>query len=92
MAIDRLGTRHDVFAATFCPFHHDETIDEDGLRGYIRDLCAVKGLVGLVPKGPAGEIMSRRESERAAVTAIVVEMAPRPVPESGVPSAGAAAV
>ena len=32
-----------VFAATLCTFHDDETIDEDGLRAYIAELCAVDG-------------------------------------------------
>jgi len=62
-----------VFAATLCPFHADETLDEEGLRAYIRALCAVPGLRGLVPNGHTGEIMSLRESERARVTRIVAE-------------------
>ena len=36
-----------VFAATLCPFRDDETIDEDGLRAYIAELCAVDGLRGV---------------------------------------------
>ncbi len=62
-----------VFAATLCPFHEDEAIDEEGLRAYIRNLCAVPGLKGLVPNGHTGEIMSLREHERARVTRIVAE-------------------
>lgn len=62
-----------VFAATLCPFHQDETIDEAGLRAYIRELCAVPGLKGLVPNGHTGEIMSLREHERTQVTRIVAE-------------------
>ena len=62
-----------VFAATLCPFGADETIDEEGLRAYIRALCAVPGLAGLVPNGHTGEIMSLREAERARVTRIVAE-------------------
>jgi 4-hydroxy-tetrahydrodipicolinate synthase len=64
-----------VFAATLCPFHADETLDEAGLREYIRELCAVPGLNGLVPNGHTGEIMSLRDAERARVTRIVVEEA-----------------
>lgn len=62
-----------VFPATLCPFHQDETLDEDGLRAYISDLCRVPGLKGLVPNGHTGEIMSLRENERARVTRIVSE-------------------
>ena len=62
-----------VFAATLCAFHEDESLDEDGLRAYIRSLCAVPGLKGLVPNGHTGEIMSLREPERARVTRIFVE-------------------
>ena len=62
-----------VFAATLCPFHADEALDEAGLRAYIRELCAVPGLKGLVPNGHTGEIMSLREHERAQVTRIVAE-------------------
>ena len=62
-----------VFAATLCPFHKDESLDEEGLRAYIRELAAVPGLKGLVPNGHTGEIMSLREAERAQVTRIVVE-------------------
>jgi 4-hydroxy-tetrahydrodipicolinate synthase len=62
-----------VFAATLCPFHKDESLDEEGLRAYIRELAAVPGLKGLVPNGHTGEIMSLREAERAQVTRIVAE-------------------
>lgn len=54
-----------VFAATLCPFHEDESLDEDGLRAYIRELAAVPGLKGLVPNGHTGEIMSLRDGLRA---------------------------
>ena len=62
-----------VFAATLCPFHGDESIDEEGLRGYIAALCTVDGLTGLVPNGHTGEIMGLREPERVAVTRIVAD-------------------
>ncbi len=60
-----------VFAATLCAFHEDESIDEEGLCEYIRELCRVDGLKGLVPNGHTGEIMSLRLNERAKVTRIV---------------------
>jgi 4-hydroxy-tetrahydrodipicolinate synthase len=62
-----------VFPATLCAFADDESIDEDGLRSYIRDLCAVEGLKGLVCNGHTGEIMSLRPKERAEVTRIFAE-------------------
>jgi len=62
-----------VFPATLCPFHEDESLDEAGLRAYIRKLAIVPGLKGLVPNGHTGEIMSLRENERAEVTRIVAE-------------------
>jgi 4-hydroxy-tetrahydrodipicolinate synthase len=64
-----------VFAAPLCPLHKDESIDEDGLRGYIRELARVPGLAGLVPNGHTGEIMSLLPEERARVTRIVAEEA-----------------
>ncbi|MHC4865753.1 MAG: dihydrodipicolinate synthase family protein, partial [Planctomycetota bacterium] len=57
-----------VFPATLCAFRDDQSVDEDGLRSYIRDLCAVEGLKGLVCNGHTGEIMSLRPKERAEVT------------------------
>lgn len=62
-----------VFPATLCAFNNDETIDEQGLRSYIRDLCSVKGLKGLVCNGHTGEIMALGMDERAEVTRIFAE-------------------
>ena len=30
-----------VFPATLCPFHADESIDEEGLRNYIAELASM---------------------------------------------------
>jgi len=62
-----------VFAATLCAFAEDESVDEEGLRAYIGDLCAVEGLKGLVCNGHTGEIMSLRSAERAEVTRIFAD-------------------
>ena len=62
-----------VFPATLCAFHDDETIDEEGLRSYIRELCAVEGLKGLVCNGHTGEIMALRLAERVEVIRIFAE-------------------
>ncbi len=62
-----------VFPATLCPFHEDESIDEEGLRSYMRELAAADGVKGLVCNGHTGEITSLRPSERARVTALVAE-------------------
>ena len=57
-----------VFAATLCPFHEDESIDEAGLASYMSELAGGGGIKGLVCNGHTGEIMSLRPGERAAVT------------------------
>ena len=62
-----------VFPATLCPFHQDESIDEDGLREYILELAIVDGIKGVTCNGHTGEIMSLRPSERAQVTRVVRE-------------------
>jgi len=62
-----------VFPATLCAFHENENIDQEGLRRYIRDLCTVDGLKGLVCNGHTGEITSLRPTERAEVTRIFAE-------------------
>ena len=64
-----------VFPATLCPFHEDESIDEEGLRAYMRELAAIDGVKGLVCNGHTGEITSLRPRERAQVTALVAEEA-----------------
>ena len=62
-----------VFPATLCAFRDDESIDEEGLRGYMRSLCGVEGLAGLVCNGHTGEVMSLRPDERVQVTRIVAD-------------------
>lgn len=60
-----------VFPATLCPFHKDETLDEEGLHSYMTELASVDGVQGLTCNGHTGEIMSLRPAERARVVAIV---------------------
>ena len=62
-----------VFAATLCPFEPDESLDEDGLRQYIRDVASTEGIKGVVCNGHTGEIMSLRPEERARVTRMTAE-------------------
>lgn len=62
-----------VFPATLCPFHADESLDEQGLRDYIHELALVEGIKGVTCNGHTGEIMSLRPDERARVTAITRE-------------------
>ncbi len=64
-----------VFAATLCPFHEDESIDESGLALYIEELCRVPGIQGVTCNGHTGEIMSLRPGERAQVTRVVARAA-----------------
>lgn len=60
-----------VYAATLCPFHENETLDEHGLCDYIRGLIDVSGIQGVVCNGHTGEVMSLRPNERARVTQLV---------------------
>jgi 4-hydroxy-tetrahydrodipicolinate synthase len=64
-----------TFAATLCPFHEDESLDEDGLHQYILELANVSGIQGVVCNGHTGEIMSLRPDERSRVTQIVAQAA-----------------
>ncbi len=60
-----------VFPATLCPFHEDESLDEEGLHAYIGELARFEGIKGVTCNGHTGEIMSLRPSERARVTQVV---------------------
>ena len=62
-----------VFPATLCPFHEDESIDEEGLRAYMQELANVDGVKGVVCNGHTGEITSLRPYERADVTRITAD-------------------
>ena len=62
-----------VFPATLCPFREDESIDEEGLSSYIRELAVVDGIKGVTCNGHTGEIMSLRPAERGRVTGVVRE-------------------
>jgi 4-hydroxy-tetrahydrodipicolinate synthase len=62
-----------VFPATLCPFRDDESIDEEGLRAYIREVASVPGVEGVVCNGHTGEIMSLRPEERARVMTVVAD-------------------
>ena len=60
-----------VYPATLCPFHDDESIDEEGLATYIEEVASVPGIEGVVCNGHTGEIMSLRPKERDQITSIV---------------------
>ena len=62
-----------VFPATLCPFREDESIDEEGLSSYSRELAVVDGIKGVTCNGHTGEIMSLRPAERGRVTGVVRE-------------------
>jgi 4-hydroxy-tetrahydrodipicolinate synthase len=62
-----------VYPATLCPFRDDESVDQEGLRSYIRELASVPGVEGVVCNGHTGEIMSLRPDERVLVMRIVAE-------------------
>ena len=81
-----------VFAATLCPFHEDESIDEEGLRSYIAEVASVPGIRGVTCNGHTGEVMSLRPRERAQVTSLVAEATREHAPDvkviSGVSAEG----
>ena len=62
-----------VMPATLCPFREDDSIDEEGLREYVRYLASVDGITALVCNGHTGEVMSLRNHERARVTQIIAD-------------------
>jgi len=62
-----------VMPATLCPFRDDDSIDEEGLRAYVRYLASVPGITALVCNGHTGEVMSLRNRERAEVTRIIAD-------------------
>ena len=62
-----------VFAATLCPFNQDYSIDEAGLRDYVRYIASVDGIRGLVCNGHTGEVMGLTARERVKVTEIIAD-------------------
>jgi 4-hydroxy-tetrahydrodipicolinate synthase len=62
-----------VYPATLCPFHEDESIDEEGLVASVEDVASVPGIEGVVCNGHTGEIMSLAPEERARVTRLMAE-------------------
>lgn len=62
-----------ILPATLCPFNDDDSIDEIGLRDYVRYLASVDGITGLVCNGHTGEVMSLRNHERARITEIIAD-------------------
>lgn len=62
-----------VFAATLCPFNEDYSIDEAGLRAYVRYLAGVDGIKGLVCNGHTGEVMGLTPRERTRVVEIIAD-------------------
>jgi 4-hydroxy-tetrahydrodipicolinate synthase len=62
-----------VFAATLCPLNDDYSIDEPGLREYVRYLASVDGMRGLVCNGHTGDVMGLTPRERTRVTEIIAD-------------------
>lgn len=60
-----------VYPATLCPFHEDQSIDDEGLATYIEELASEPGINGLTCNGHTGEIMSLKPEERHHITQIV---------------------
>lgn len=64
-----------VYPATLCPLKDDDSVDEQGLRSYVRYLASVPGIMGLVCNGHTGEITSLLPREQARVTEIMADEA-----------------
>jgi 4-hydroxy-tetrahydrodipicolinate synthase len=64
-----------VFPATLLPYKDDArySIDEEGLRTYIRQFVGIPGIKGVVCNGHTGEIQTLFSEERAEVTRILAD-------------------
>jgi 4-hydroxy-tetrahydrodipicolinate synthase len=64
-----------VFPATLVPFADDPhySVDEAGLRSYLRQFVGVPGIKGVVVNGHTGEIQALFPEERAHVTRIAAD-------------------
>ena len=62
-----------VYPAILCPFKDDDSVDEQGLRNYVRYLASMPGIKGLVSNGHTGEITSLLPREQACVTEIIAD-------------------
>lgn len=64
-----------IFAAICVPLKDDYSVNEEEFRKYLRWLCSVQDIDGLVANGHTGEITSFSPRERAEITQIVAEEA-----------------
>lgn len=62
-----------VMTATVTPFHPDGTLDEAGLRSYVRHLISTSGVTGVLCNGYTGEIDALSHEERRTVVRICAE-------------------
>lgn len=58
-----------IFAATVCPMHADETVDEAALAAHVATVAKVDGIAGLLLNGHAGENFMLTREEKALVIA-----------------------
>jgi len=61
-----------VYAPTVTCFHDDETIDQKGIRAYVRFLLD-SGVHGIAPLGSAGEVIAMTEDERKQALEWILE-------------------
>lgn len=62
-----------IYAATVCPMHPDELIDEAAIAAHVRAVTAVEGIRGVLCNGHAGENFTLRRSEKARVVELTRE-------------------
>lgn len=62
-----------VMTAIVTPFHPDGTLDEDGLRRYVRHMLATDGVTGILACGYSGEISALSSEERQRVVRICAD-------------------
>src|SRR5262249_18624321 len=62
-----------IIPAASLPMLADQSIDENGLRRFVRWLASHDGVTGILTNGHAGEVFALLHEERARVTRIAVE-------------------
>jgi 4-hydroxy-tetrahydrodipicolinate synthase len=64
-----------VFPALLVPFQDDDrySIDERGMRDYVRRFAGIPGITGVVANGHTGEIQTLFPQERARLTAVIAD-------------------
>lgn len=62
-----------VIPATLLPFNEDFSVDEDGYRSHLRDVCGVEGLAAITVNGHASEVHACTFEEQCRVLEITMD-------------------